>query len=239
MFVWYFVNVLVLLGILVMTNSTFVISQETNAGVNETIRDDGVVYLKKMDFRNIRLISFTICRSDPECARRFFIDGQAFDINLFRYFFDRFVVETDSREYLENTFASDLVKQSWLYTMRQASFCTDNEVADSDGYCVCKNGKVCHEESSSVFNIDVASFNFVFVVLLIATIYYSAVHLSEFRTIHDNVIRLKQYYKTKNNGKPSNLVSGNGIGHEQICSDSIRQRNTEKHHRDKKLNFYE
>lgn len=150
-----------------------------------------------MDFQNIRAISFVICRSDPICAKRFYIDRKTFDINQFRYLFNTFVDENENREYLINNFQNDSVKKAWLRMMRMASFCSENEIPDSSGYCICKNGKICDEKPASVFNGDSFSFTMVFIVLIVITVYYSAVHLSAIRTIHDNSEYLMNKYYRK------------------------------------------
>ncbi len=149
-----------------------------------------------MDYRNIRLISFTVCISDPICSQRFFIDSESFDMRTFKYFFDRFVIETKSKDFLEKNFYNDQVKKAWLYTMQTANFCTENEIVTTDGYCVCKSGKTCHEEYPTTFTVDIMSFNVIFVILLITTLYYSVIHLSDFRDIHDNIQKLQKHYKS-------------------------------------------
>ena len=192
-----------LLSLFVLSNVFVTNAQQSQPGrKNETngVRDPRkpsapLGTLERMDFKNIRLISFVICRTDPQCARRFFIDKKTFDFNQFRYLFERFADEIETREYLQNNFAKDIVKKAWLQTMRLASFCTENEIPDSHGNCVCKNGKICHEQPANAYSGDGLSFTVVFIVLILVIIYYSAVHLSAVRVIHNNSLRLLRYYK--------------------------------------------
>lgn len=150
---------------------------------------------RPVEYAEVRTISFYLCRSDAECARRFFIDHRALDYSRYMYLFDRFVAETESRQFLIAHFSVDAVKQGWLYTMRRANFCTENEVLDSEGYCVCRNGKVCHETSGDVFSFDILSLDFLCIVVIVGVFYYSTLHMSQFRVMYHNVMRLRDRYE--------------------------------------------
>ena len=148
---------------------------------------------RPMDFRTVRALAFEICLKDAVCAQRFYIAHTTFDIGLFRHFFDRFVADTGAHDYLVANYAADAVKRGWLYTMRQASFCTDNELPSEDGLrCVCRNGRVCHEESPSAYNIDTLSFTVLLVAMLVATFGFSMAHLEQLRAIDSDVRALRR-----------------------------------------------
>lgn len=150
---------------------------------------------KATDYRNILTESFVICKHDPVCAHRFYIDKDAFDLHLFNYLLGVYMKQTEMLPFMMEHFENnDVVKKMWLYTMRQASFCTENEYVDAHGKCVCKNGKVCHEEPSESYTLDMVSFNIFFVAIIVVIVYYSTVPLSQLRIIYTNILRLRKKF---------------------------------------------
>jgi hypothetical protein len=140
-----------------------------------------------MTYENIRDWSFHLCRGDPRCARRFFVDDASPDRQRFNYLLDRFVVETATRPFLLTHFNSNcaVVREGWMYLMRTASFCSDNEVLDGDGYCTCRNGKVCHEAPSKKYSFDIVSLNVLFSIFLSVILYYSIALLRRLGRLED------------------------------------------------------
>lgn len=169
-------------------------------------------------YEDARVLALWLCRTDRQCAQRFFIDRRAFDRKQFYYFFDRFVAEQQLKSYIRHNLFDDRVKDLFVRTMRMASFCTENEVPDigDDGvaYCVCRNGKVCHEAAADAFSFDVVSLNFLCVAVVMIVIYYSALHQTRFRVIYENVMRLErekhQLHKQVAHAKQRATMLGDG-----------------------------
>ena len=169
---------------------------------------------RPMDFRTVRALAFEICLQDAVCAQRFYIAHATFDIGLFRHFFDRFVAELGAHDYLVANYANDAVKRGWLYTMRKASFCTDNEMPSDDGAeCVCRAGRICHEESPSAYSIDIASFTVLLAAVLVATVGFSLAHLEKLRVIDADVRLLRhEAHLVEAAATSAHGTKGGGVG---------------------------
>jgi hypothetical protein len=58
-------------------------------------------------------------------------------------------------------------------------------VLDGDGYCTCRNGKVCHEAPSKKYSFDIVSLNVLFSIFLSVILYYSIALLRRLGRLED------------------------------------------------------
>jgi hypothetical protein len=68
-----------------------------------------------------------------------------------------------------STQVAELGRVWWLYALRLADFCTENEIFDEQLGCVCKEGKVCDEIDPGQYLFSIVSF---IVLMVVATIIY-------------------------------------------------------------------
>jgi len=71
----------------------------------------------------------------------------------------------------------------WLYSMRQAAFCTENEVFDEELGCICRQGKVCDEVSVAENLYAIAQTSVVVIVVGVITLYQLSVLAEQCRGV--------------------------------------------------------
>lgn len=159
----------------------FIETVKTSDDYKHSIEDNKNLYDRYIE---IREKLFYLCAVDQQCSKKFFIQ-EKLNADLFEYFFDQFIIENDMKLYLIANFKnnSSIVEEMTLRMMRNVDFCHINEVVDSDGNCICKNGKICQELEPSRFNTDQQTFNFLFILIIIMIIYFSNAQMNRIKNL--------------------------------------------------------
>lgn len=120
-------------------------------------------------------LSFQICaQSDGGCRQRFFWDARergASD-SLFYYLHARMLDDmgVEPAWVLDDMCRANSTR-TWKIVLDAYHFCSDNEIPDRHGRCICRPGKVCHEEPSGHYLADIGFNNLLILGLIILLVY--------------------------------------------------------------------
>ncbi len=129
--------------------------------------------------------AWLLCQTDAMCRTRFYIfTGDQHDRDRFNYLFARYLVELGlegDEAVLDTTCPLPDPNPLWLPLLRQARFCTDNEVVELGVGCVCRHDKICHETPSKDILFDTLSYSVWVVLFTLVVLYYGWFHSHELR----------------------------------------------------------
>ena len=132
--------------------------------------------------------SYALCAVSPQCVRRFHLAevaagagagagaGADPDWPLFAHLVDRLAVEM--RLDVARTAAiacgdaGPEALYAWRLVLDNYAFCTENELPDERGGCVCRRDKTCHELPGEEFAFGRATYTLVVLVFVAAVLYY-------------------------------------------------------------------
>lgn len=107
-------------------------AQQTNAKVKRELNEDIVNSISREYFNHenyeqldmqqkyfeIRKALFYMCNLDAKCGTKFFINSYILDEDLFNHYFDRFIIESDIKILLIESFANSSVQKLIIAMMR-------------------------------------------------------------------------------------------------------------------------
>lgn len=134
---------------------------------------------RPVDIAQLVRASYALCITSPQCTRRFHITeapSDEPDWPLFAHLVDRLVVEMQVDVGRAAPIACGDAGAEALYAWRLVldnyAFCTENELPDERGGCVCRRDKTCHEMAGDEFAFGRATYTLVIVVFIAAVFYY-------------------------------------------------------------------
>lgn len=115
--------------------------------------------------------SRSLCETSERCRRRFYMREQ--DPLLFSYLVEQMLSERALNVSVVHALTCDGTHDDmWLLYLESMHFCTENELPDVAGGCVCRRNKVCHETPSDKYVINSATYIVLLLALIVVVFYY-------------------------------------------------------------------